>query len=102
MYSLRSVDVMSCAKMMGAIYGCLGLIVLPFFLLAGFANMLSGQGSMAFLFLAVLAPFLYGALGFVAGALTAWVYNVAARRIGSMQLELKPVAAHSPSNLGLI
>jgi len=26
MYSLRSLDVMSCAKMMGAIYGCLGLI----------------------------------------------------------------------------
>jgi hypothetical protein len=30
MYSLHSVDVTSCAKMMGTIYGCRGLIFLPF------------------------------------------------------------------------
>jgi hypothetical protein len=102
MYSLRSIDVMSCAKMMGAIYACLGLIVLPFLLMAGFANLASGQGSIAFLFLAVLAPALYGGMGFVIGALTAWVYNVVARRIGGMQLELRPVVGNSQSNLGLI
>ena len=102
MYSLRSIDVMSCAKMMGAIYGCIGLIIVPFFLLAGFTSLLSGHGSVAFLFLVVLAPALYGAMGFVVGALMAWVYNLVARRIGGMKLELKPVAANAQSNLGLI
>lgn len=29
MYSIRSLDVSSCAKLMGAIYGCLALMVLP-------------------------------------------------------------------------
>jgi len=54
------------------------------------------------LFLAILAPVIYGAMGFVIGALTAWIYNLVARRIGGIQLELKPVVANSPSNLGLI
>lgn len=102
MYSLRSVDVMSCAKMTGAVYACLGLIIVPFFLMAGLANLASGQGSIAFLFLIVFAPVLYGGIGFVVGALTAWIYNVVARRIGGMQLELRLVTPNSQSNLGPI
>ncbi len=104
MYSLRSVDVLSCAKMMGAIYGCLGLVLLPLFLLAGVAALMSGQDSASFsgaamLFFAILAPIIYGAMGFVIGALMAWIYNLVARRIGGMKLELKPVAANAQSNL---
>lgn len=102
MYSLRSVDIMSCAKIMGAIYGCLGLIALPFFLMAILANLASGQGSIASLFLVILAPPLYGGIGFVVGALTGWLYNVIARRIGGMKLELRPISANTQSNLGLI
>jgi hypothetical protein len=105
-YSLLSVDVMSCAKIMGALYGCLGLIILPFFLLGGIGSLIFGQGfgasSIAMLFLAILAPVIYGAMGFVMGALTAWIYNLVARRIGGLCLELKPLVAHSPSNIGLI
>jgi len=107
MYSLRSVEVMSCAKMMGAIYGCLGLIFLPFLLLAGFVSLLSGQREAALsgvgmMVLAVLAPVFYGAMGFLIGALTAWIYNVVARRVGGIQLELKAQFSNSPSSLGLI
>jgi hypothetical protein len=95
MYSLRSVDVMSCAKMMGTIYGCLGLIFLPFFLLGGFGSLLFGQNSakapgIALLLLALLAPIIYGVMGFLMGAFTAWVYNLVARKIGGIRLELKP------------
>ncbi|MGO9862921.1 MAG: hypothetical protein ACLPLR_04850 [Terriglobales bacterium] len=107
MYSLRSVNVLSCAKMMGAIYGCLGLILLPFFLLAGVATLMSGQDSAslsgaAMLFFAILAPIIYGAMGFVLGALMAWVYNLVARRIGGFQLELKPAAGNAQSSPGLV
>jgi hypothetical protein len=54
------------------------------------------------LFVAILAPVFYGAMGLAFGALTAWVYNLVAHRIGGIQLELKPVVANSPSSLGLI
>jgi len=106
MYSLRSVDVMSCAKIMGAIYGGLGLIFLPFFLLAGFGSLAGGNtsapsGVAAILFI-ILAPVIYGIMGFVMGALSAWVYNFFARRIGGIRMELKAEAASSHSNLGLI
>ncbi len=106
MYSLRSVDVMSCAKMMGTIYGCLGLIFLPFLLLGGFGSLMFGQNSakapgIALLLLALLAPIIYGVMGFLTGAFTAWVYNLIARRIGGIRMELKPdlsfPASASPS-----
>ncbi|MFY9559074.1 MAG: hypothetical protein WAQ52_02465 [Terriglobales bacterium] len=94
MVSLRSVGVMSCAKMMGAIYGSLGLIFLPLLLLGGFASMMLGRGSealsgVALLFLAFLAPICYGAMGFIFGALTAWIYNLIAGWVGGIRLELK-------------
>jgi len=104
MYTLRSVDIRSCAKMMAALYGCIGLVVLPFVLVGGLISLVLGQGSQSVLSIvfAALAPVLYAAIGFVFGALTAWVYNLVARRIGGIRLELKTVVASSPSNLGLI
>jgi hypothetical protein len=107
MYSLRSVDVMSCAKIMGAIYGSLALIFMPFFLLAGFGSLLAGNKSGAYsgvavMCLAILAPIMYGIMGFVMGAFSAWVYNFFARRIGGIRLELKAEAANSQSNQVLI
>ena len=104
MYCLRSVSVMSCAKMMGAIYGGLGLIFVPFLLLGGFAGLWSNSQDYSkamMLILAILAPFLYGVMGFVMGAFTGWVYNLVARQIGGIRLELKPVVPNSPSNLGV-
>src|SRR5260370_29237904 len=93
MYTLRSVGVLSNAKMMGAIYGALGLLFLPIFLLGGFASMFAGKGSetvpgivmMAF---AILAPFIYGAMGFVIGAFMAWIYNVFPRWLAVIQIGL--------------
>ena len=102
MYSLRSVGVLSCAKISGALYGCLALILMPVFLLAGFAGMMMGRegGAMsgaAMLFLAVLLPFFYAAIGFIFGALTAWIYNLVAGWVGGIELELKaPVPVSAP------
>jgi hypothetical protein len=102
MYSIRSLDVMSCAKLMGAIYGCLALIVLPpVVLMSGLSFLLSGSLPQPYWGLwlvlpVILAPLHYGLIGFLIGALTAWVYNFAARQIGGIQLELGPVIP-SPS-----
>jgi hypothetical protein len=94
MVSLRSVGVMSCAKMMGAIYGSLGLIFLPFLLIGGFASMVFGRNSgalsgIAMLFMALLIPFCYGGLGFVISGLTAWIYNLFAGWVGGIKLDLR-------------
>lgn len=100
MVSLRSIGVMSCAKMMGAIYGALGLIFVPLFLLGGFASMMVGRGAgalsgVAMLFMAVLFPFCYGVMGFLIGALTAWMYNLFAGWVGGIQLDLRTDVAVS-------
>ena len=94
MVSLRAIGVMSCAKMMGAIYGCLGLIFVPLFLLGGVAGMMVGKGAgalsgVAMLFMAIFLPILYGVLGFLAGALTAWIYNLIAGWVGGIELDLR-------------
>jgi hypothetical protein len=94
MYTLRSVGVLSCAKIMGAIYGCLGLIFVPIFLLVGFASLISGKSpdsmsGFAMLALCLLLPILYGVMGFVMGAFSAWLYNMFARWLGGIQMDFK-------------
>jgi hypothetical protein len=100
MYSIRSLDVMSCAKLTGAVYGCLALLVVPpLVLFSGFSFLLHGPNQsywgLWMVLPAILAPILYGLIGFFLGALNAWVYNYAARQIGGIQLELSPVAPNS-------
>jgi hypothetical protein len=95
MQSLQSVGVLSCAKIMGAIYGALGLLIGPMFLLTMVLSALTGsytQSHLAILggfALLVIIPIFYGALGFGMGALSAWIYNVAAKKLGGIELELR-------------
>jgi hypothetical protein len=42
--------------------------------------------------LAVVAPVFYGAMGFVMGGLSAWIYNLVADRVGGIELLLEDVA----------
>ena len=44
MHILKSVGVMSVAKIMGLLYGCMGLLFAPFFLLFGLLGSLVGSG----------------------------------------------------------
>ena len=43
MQRIRSVGVLSCAKMLGIIYGCMGLLFIPIALIGGLASMVSQQ-----------------------------------------------------------
>ncbi len=73
MHILKSVGVISVAKLMGLLYGCLGLIFAPIFLLIGLLGSFTGAdktplaGVFGVVF-AILMPLLYGAMGFVSGA----------------------------------
>ena len=41
------------------------------------------------LFFAILLQVVYGVMGLLMGAFSAWVYNFVARRIGDIRLELR-------------
>jgi hypothetical protein len=101
MHTIKSVGVLSAAKIMGAVYGVLGLIFLPIFLVAGILGSFSGGraaafGAMGALILAVLFPIFYGAVGFVAGAIGALLYNLFARWIGGVEVEVQAPAMLQP------
>ena len=61
MQRIKSVGVLSCAKMLGVLYGCMGLLFIPFALIAGLASMATQQansaiGGAAMLALGIIAP----------------------------------------------
>ena len=102
MYSIRSVDIRSCAKMAGALYGALALLVVPVGIIGIVVGIVKGNGeTVGASFLLVVAPLLYGILGFAVGALAAWVYNLVARQMGGIEIELAESSRSSPSAIQL-
>jgi hypothetical protein len=103
MHIIKSVGVLSLARILGLIYGCMGLIFAPFFLLFGLLAALAGQekGPFAGIFgviFALLMPVFYAAIGFVMGAIGALLYNLFARWVGGFELEieLRPATLTAP------
>ncbi len=103
MHIVKSVGVLSVAKIMGLIHACLGLIFAPFFLLIGLVGSLAGQHKSPFagvfgIFLALFMPVLYGFIGFLTGAIGGLLYNLFARWVGGFELEmeLRPATLTAP------
>jgi hypothetical protein len=93
MHIIKSVGVLSVAKILGLVYACLGLIFTPLFLLMGLLGSALGQQNnpVAGIFgigFAVLMPVLYGAVGFVGGAIGALLYNLFAKWVGGFELQI--------------
>jgi len=104
MHTIKSVGVLSVAKIMGAIYAVMGLILLPFFLLAGFIGSMAGEhgnplGAIGGLVFGLFAPVFYGAIGFVFGAIGAFLYNVMAKWLGGIEVQVQSPAM-SPTSVG--
>ena len=96
MVRLRSVDVISCAKIYGILHMAIGVLIGLLFVLIGLIGFAAAPGQQKFgmigmLIFAALSPFLYGALGFVFGAIAALLYNWVASAIGGIQMELEAV-----------
>jgi hypothetical protein len=93
MYIVKSIGVLSVAKIMGLIYGCLGLILAPLFLLVGLLGSFAGQqktpiaGIFGIVF-AILMPVMYGLMGFIAGAIGELLYNVFAKLVADLSWSL--------------
>ena len=103
MHRIKSVGVMSVAKVMGLIYGALGLLIVPVFLVIGLAssmavrqaqaatgaNFPAALGPVFAILMAIAAPIMYGLMGFVMGAIGALIYNLIAGWIGGIEMELE-------------
>lgn len=95
MFRLKSIGVMSAAKISAVLYGGLALVFVPFLLLM--AAVMSASSSAIpnapspalFVVFAVIALFFYAAMGFVAGAIAAFIYNLAAGWIGGLELHFE-------------
>lgn len=103
MVEIRRVGVLSLALMTGLLYTALGLIVGLFSAcasilgMAGFTAILEdvtdlsglGGGEIVFgLVLVICFPFVYGIIGFIAGAILGVLYNIIAGMVGGIQVEL--------------
>jgi len=96
MVRLRSVGVLSCAKIYGIVHMALGILFGLFFVLIGLVGLAAAPaqqklGMIGILIIAALSPFIYGALGFVIGAVGALLYNWIASTIGGIEMELETV-----------
>jgi hypothetical protein len=87
---------MSLAKILGGIYAVMGFVfgaIISLFSVLGSA-VLSGQGggNASLLFgvgSIIILPLMYGLLGFIFGLFTGWLYNVIAKHLGGLEIELQ-------------
>lgn len=68
---------------LGALYGVLTLIAAPFIIII---ELVRGAGIGAFA--AIILPVIYAVIGFIAGVITAWVYNLVAKWTGGIEFVL--------------
>jgi len=101
MIRLKSIGVLSAAKITALLYGAMSLLVIPMFLLIGaVASMVPHQPNQPsaafFVGFAIVAPFVYAAMGFVMGALMAFVYNLVAGWIGGLEMQFESTMPVQP------
>ena len=90
MKTLKKIDPYQAGKVSGIIYFLISLIFVPFVLLFTFfvPDTENDFGALGSIGLAVFLPLLYGAMGFIFGALGAWIYNVSIGLHGGIKVEV--------------
>ena len=107
MQRIQRIGVMSLAKIWGLLFLLVGLLfgVLYGLVMCGIGIVAAVSGEKEALILVVagvafmvLFPLMYGGMGFVMGALMAWLYNLVARRFGGLEIDIQtvPVPAAAP------
>ena len=85
-YEIKKIDILSCAKFAGLFYVLVGLVPA----VIGLAAMLFNRGGFDMENLAILLfPVGFFVGGFVAGAVFAVVYNLLAKEIGGIKLDIE-------------
>lgn len=95
MVKIEKIGVSSAAKIYGLTLGILGFVIGIFYaiLLTAFSGLLgnsfpiSGTSGIGII-MVIVFPILYGIIGFIIGALGAFIYNFVASKIGGLEIEL--------------
>jgi ABC-type xylose transport system permease subunit len=109
MQRIQRIGVISLAKIQGLLFLLFGLLFGLLYgvivSIVGIVAAATGEKEALILVIAGVAciigfPLLYGGMGFVMGALMAWLYNLVARRFGGLEIDLEfapaPSAAAPP------
>lgn len=91
---IKRITPLQLGKILAVLYGAMGLLAAPVFLLLVLAGSASGQNTALPAVLvgvvgAVLAPILYAVLGFLIGVIGAFLYNLIARWVGGIEVEVE-------------
>jgi hypothetical protein len=96
MMIIRRVGPLSFARLSGALYALIGLLVGGVFsmiaMAGGFASDdMAGRGIAAVMGVGaiVVFPILYGLMGFIATLIGAWLYNLVAGIVGGVELDVQ-------------
>ena len=84
MQELKSFNVMATAKVAGALYAILGEVGGVILALTSIVEGRPIRALLALIFFGVI----YGIVGFIITAITAWLYNLIAAQIGGIEFEL--------------
>ncbi len=98
---ILSISVVQAGLVVGGLYAGLALIFSVFLLIFGLIAVMAGAGSsdaaaalgggVGMIVMAVIIPFLYGALGFILGAIMALIYNLIAKVTGGIEMTVVDV-----------
>jgi len=101
MKTLKRIDPFQLGKMLGALYGIMGLLFVPIiFLFSAFGAMAVNQGNhsqmrgAAFgagmgIGVALLMVVAYAVMGFIGGIIAAFLYNILAKFVGGIRVEVE-------------
>lgn len=88
---LHRIGILSAAKVAGVLYAGLGLLFGGIFSLISIVAMVSGEGGAEMLFgvaAVIIAPIIYGIMGALMAALMAALYNLIAKTVGGLELDI--------------
>jgi len=93
--TLKRIAPLQAGKILGIVYGAMGLLFMPFILLLSViaSHLPHGQEApLPFIFglgFAIMAPVFYGVMGFLVGVIGAAIYNLVARWVGGLEVEVE-------------
>jgi len=95
--TIKRFDPIQLGKVFGLVYGGLALLFTPFMILIAMAGSHQPQGfpqsggiiGMFGIGFAIAFPIIYAILGFIGGIIGAFIYNIAAKIVGGIQLEVE-------------
>lgn len=93
MIKIKKIGVFSLAKIQGVTMAIFGLLAGIFIALPGALLGAASSGKLAFgagfgIASVIIIPIIYGIMGFIAGALGAFIFNVVVKMVGGLEVEL--------------